>query len=202
MDHLGQAPSIQNDPILADRIDSTRFVVASTLTGYEYRPTASDVGQLLNDAIAESPRSTKVEVGDQDHLWAVDSRSLSIAVTSAAEAALDRGATRLLLRAGPNSEGELRIMIGDDGTRIDELAARRVLDSPMITELDHSDLGSTGLSVLIAQMVAEAHGGSVTVRSSGPADRPGSSLELKLTAASTGVSTSQAAHLNPVPASS
>lgn len=154
-------PRVVGDALVSHKLESVRFIVAATQSGYRYRTRPTNLEQIFRNAATGLPPS--LNTFNSTQTARLDEKALSRVISSLIIAAHDRGATSVTIHTETQDQNYLKLIISDNGPSLDQAAIERVLAAPMLSELDQSDLASTGLAILLAKMVTEAHQGTVSL---------------------------------------
>ena len=127
----------------------------------------------LADAYGSAAFTVELDLPPGLPTVALPEPALEMVLSTLIENSRQAGATRLVIAAGGRVEGDLRIVVEDDGPGVPDADLRRVFE-PFYTTRRAG--GGTGLGLTIARSLLEAHGGAIAL-----ADRrSGAAFELTL----------------------
>jgi len=144
---------------------------AATFAEAERRPL--DLVQLAREAIADlgvRRPGTAIEVEAGDELpFDGDAELLRQAIADLLDNAVDHAdATRVILALAPTADGGARIEVRDDGCGLPDEVARRLFQP---FNRPRGGSCAAGLGLAVVHRIARAHGGDLTIESSGVGTR-------------------------------
>ncbi len=148
---------------LRSRLHDLDFLVGATALGHGYTFEALTVAQLRDEIQASWPSLVSVAGDGSDILWG-DRRAILLLCNDIVRNAQRRGAKRVLISGGLDSDG-VWIAITDNGTQLDQESVKAILQSPSLVDATDEHLAKrldpdTSLVLILGRMIAPALGGS------------------------------------------
>jgi signal transduction histidine kinase len=137
----------------------------------ELHPQRTQVGPVANramDQLADLPGAERVvlQIDPDVYAWA-DPTRLEVVIFNLLENALKFSDGGPVDVSATNSDGELALVVADEGIGIDSTRLPDLFDGPAPPG-QHATPSGTGLGLLLSSKLVQAHGGSISVESRSP----------------------------------